>query len=222
MAFCATIFPQKELKEDLMGTDQETGEAVAAPFQQVPSRWPGVALRRVGGVMGSKNNGVPPTVAFVSGLSAGFTSTALLHPLDLIKTRFQVDESASLKERLLKGVASKDESRVTARSIKQQLGIRGLYRGLTPALLGSSASWALYWLLYENVKRTVSVRRNGDPNGRLSTAEYLGSSMLAGCITTCCTNPIWLIKTRMELQVRDSSLVASFLLFFVFSFFWSS
>ncbi len=47
----------------------------------------------------------------------------------------------------------------------------------------------------------VAQVNGGDPARRLTTVEYLLSSMGAGCVTTLCTNPVWLIKTRLELQV---------------------
>ncbi len=107
------------------------------------------------------------TIAFASGLTAGFTSTVLLHPLDLIKTRFQVDEAKKgfgILQRLSQkgaskktdgGASSSSNAALTTKKLHSQLGLRGFYRGLVPAVIGSSTSWALYWLLYENVKRQV-------------------------------------------------------------------
>lgn len=141
------------------------------------------------------------SIAFISGLTAGFTSTIILHPLDLIKTRFQVDESLKKKSRTSIGhkVQVDQNVRLTSNFIRKQLGFKGLYRGLTPAILGSSVSWALYWMLYENFKSQLE--GYNDEQGKLKPVLYLTTSYTAGCITTLCTNPIWLIKTRMELQV---------------------
>ena len=110
------------------------------------------------------------TIPFVSGLVSGFVSTVLFHPLDVIKTRFQVDETFRKpyqKSRFLPGNWSSSgqptskinlkNSRLTLFTIRKQLGFFGFYRGLLPAVIGSSVSWACYWLIYENIKSTVSV-----------------------------------------------------------------
>ncbi|GBG26970.1 Mitochondrial folate transporter/carrier [Hondaea fermentalgiana] len=151
----------------------------------------------------SKNDG---GIAFASGLFAGFTTTVALHPLDLIKTRFQVDEGTikhgSLLDRFrarLDGASRAVESTIlTSRKIHREGGLRGLYRGLVPAVVGSSASWGIYFFLYEKLKSTASASlENGE---RLSAWQYLGTSAAAGAMTTLCTNPVWLVKTRLELQ----------------------
>jgi solute carrier family 25 folate transporter 32 len=115
-------------------------------------------------------------IPFVSGLVSGFTSTVLFHPLDIIKTRLQVDESTTSRKRFAaqtRNLSSNrwssffgspstksgfiNDSRVTIYLLHKQLGIVGFYRGLLPAVVGSSASWAFYWLIYENMKMTVSL-----------------------------------------------------------------
>mmetsp|Transcript_10676 Transcript_10676/g.21020 ORF Transcript_10676/g.21020 Transcript_10676/m.21020 type:complete len:304 (-) Transcript_10676:415-1326(-) len=155
------------------------------------------------------------TIAFTSGLFAGFATTVALHPLDLIKTRFQVDETSqrgTFKERLqarLRGATRAVESTIlTTRQIQHEDGFRGLYRGLVPAVVGSSASWGFYFYFYEQFKGLAS--QSLAPGERLSPWQYLGTSALAGSLTTLFTNPVWLVKTRLELQTPGNEYYRGF------------
>ncbi|KAG0330483.1 hypothetical protein BGZ99_003054 [Dissophora globulifera] len=123
----------------------------------------------------------------LAGFTGGAVSTICLHPLDLIKTRFQVN-------------ASQAAPRIggTFRSFQQiyrSEGFRrGLYRGLTPNFAGATVSWGLYFYLYAGIKARMPV----DPaTGRLGPSQHMSASMLGGAMTAVVTNPFWVIKTRM-------------------------
>ncbi|KAF9981121.1 hypothetical protein BGZ65_004298 [Modicella reniformis] len=123
----------------------------------------------------------------LAGFAGGAVSTICLHPLDLIKTRFQVN-------------ASQGSPRIggTLRSFQEiyrNEGFRhGLYRGLTPNFAGATVSWGLYFYLYAGIKSGMTV----DPNtGRLGPTQHMAASMLGGALTAVVTNPFWVIKTRM-------------------------
>lgn len=83
----------------------------------------------------------PYAVEAVSGLTAGLLSTLCVHPLDLIKTRLQLDRRADAP-RLGSSLA-------VARHVlvREGAGWRGLYRGLSPNVVGNMTSWGLYFLL---------------------------------------------------------------------------
>lgn len=100
----------------------------------------------------------------VCGLSAGIISTLCMHPLDLIKVQFQVSTVPSPllldkgKGRALSPPDLQAQARVKAglgkqmwmswKEIVRQDGAKGLYRGLSPNLLGNASSWGLYFLWY--------------------------------------------------------------------------
>ena len=96
--------------------------------------------------------------SFVAGTAGGATSTALFHPLDLIKIRWQVYEDASLK--LFKSPINKNIEQATAKTpvyrpqykslldtissvYKTENGFRGLYRGVLINTLASGSSWGM-------------------------------------------------------------------------------
>jgi len=117
---------------------------------------------------------------------AGAVSSAMLLPLDLIKVHLQVyDRAGRPFPSMLKGL----------QSIVQQEGYRGLYKGLTPALLANGVSWGGYFLFYEHAKNRYLREQR-----QLTSVHHLLSAFEAGIIMVFMTNPLWLIKTRMQLQ----------------------
>ncbi|BFZ62863.1 mitochondrial FAD carrier protein flx1 [Saitoella coloradoensis] len=122
----------------------------------------------------------------LAGLLAGATSTTLLHPLDLIKTRLQVDPTTKPKPN--------HGLHLLRRIWREEGGVRGFYRGWTPNLVGSMSAWGIYFWVYTGLKEQI-----GKWNGalQLGSVEYLLAAAGAGGVTTLLTNPIWVIKTRM-------------------------
>eukprot|EP01138_Halocafeteria_seosinensis_P009209 gb/GECG01009411.1/.p1 GENE.gb/GECG01009411.1/~~gb/GECG01009411.1/.p1 ORF type:complete len:311 (+),score=29.47 gb/GECG01009411.1/:1-933(+) len=141
---------------------------------------------------------------FVAGVLGGMTSTLVLHPVDLIKVRYQVHGSSSASR------SGKYKSIwQTIRTIIREETLRGMYKGVTPALMGAGSSWGLYFLFYEQSKARYARRhiRPDDsqqsleePKKVLTPGEYMLAAWEGGSFTVLFTNPIWLIKTRLQLQ----------------------
>lgn len=128
-------------------------------------------------------------VETVAGFTAGIVSTLCLHPLDLIKTRLQVDRTSP--SRLGSSL------RIIRHILQHEGGPSAFYRGLSPNLLGNSTSWALYFLSYNHLKSGLRRLHHAEPDTPLSAAEYFAASGGAGLLTSLATNPIWVLKTRM-------------------------
>lgn len=75
-----------------------------------------------------------------AGVSGGVASTLLLHPLDLLKIRFAVDDGVKERPKYY-GL------RHAFATVYKQEGFRGLYKGVTPNLAGSATAWGFYFLL---------------------------------------------------------------------------
>ncbi|KAG8662751.1 folate transporter 1, chloroplastic isoform X3 [Manihot esculenta] len=75
-------------------------------------------------------------------------------------------------------------------------GLKGLYAGFFPSVLGSTVSWGLYFFFYGRAKE----RYSKDRDKQLSPGLHLASAAEAGALVCLCTNPIWLVKTRLQLQ----------------------
>ncbi|GLC40043.1 hypothetical protein PLESTB_001517000 [Pleodorina starrii] len=127
----------------------------------------------------------------IAGGMAGSVAVLFLHPFDVIKTRLQVQDGAALAVPQYKNALD------AARNVVAQEGWKSLYKGLTPALIGSGVSWAAYFAIYEAVKAWHCRWQQRD---RLSPVWNMASAAQAGAMVCLLTNPIWLVKTRLQLQ----------------------
>lgn len=138
-------------------------------------------------------SGFPAIDQAIAGLSAGAISTLALHPIDLVKTKMQADGFKKTEERRLFGRAKK-----SFQTIVRTEGILGLYRGLSPNLFGSGFSWAFYFAWYSVIKQSYSKELgDGRVSQSMTSSQYMLASAEAGALTVLCTNPIWVVKTRI-------------------------
>jgi len=122
----------------------------------------------------------------ISGATAGFISVVALYPMDLIKTRLQAQQHGYLG--LKHGLRAASVS-----------GLKGLYQGVAPSLLGSSIAWGMYFFLYAWIKERICLE-DGDKNNTHTMGLHLLAAFSAGLMTQVATNPIWVIKTNAQLQ----------------------
>uniref|UniRef100_A0A5B7BI74 Folate transporter 1 n=1 Tax=Davidia involucrata TaxID=16924 RepID=A0A5B7BI74_DAVIN len=124
-----------------------------------------------------------------AGALAGFATVAFSHPLDVVRTRFQVNDGRVSNFPTYKNTPH------ALFTIARFEGLRGLYAGFYPAVLGSTVSWGLYFFFYSKAKQRYSKNRE-----ELSPGLHLASAAEAGALVCFCTNPVWLVKTRLQLQ----------------------
>ncbi|KAK9365769.1 mitochondrial carrier domain-containing protein [Lipomyces kononenkoae] len=126
------------------------------------------------------------SVEAVAGFTAGCATTLLVHPLDLIKVRLQID--------------NKNRSHIGGilhilRDLRaSEAPLREAYRGLIPNLIGNTVSWGSYFFWYELIKAQIAPISGSDD---LSFTDYMLSAGTSGCLTALLTNPIWVLKTRI-------------------------
>lgn len=128
-----------------------------------------------------------PSVHLCAGITAGTVATVATFPLDLVKVRYQANDCPSTRISLISAF----------RNIVSTEGAAGLYQGITPAIYGNAISWGGYFFLYERAKERKRNRWSSP------TAATLASATEAGTIMVMISNPIWLIKTRMQLQLHS-------------------
>ncbi|CAA7395220.1 unnamed protein product [Spirodela intermedia] len=125
-----------------------------------------------------------------AGAVAGFATVAALHPLDVVRTRFQVNDGR------LSNLPSYRNTGHALYTIARAEGLRGLYSGFSPAVVGSTVSWALYFFFYNKIKQ----RYSKGSSDQLSPGHHLLSAAEASTLVCLFTNPVWLVKTRLQLQ----------------------
>ncbi|CAN1777906.1 Nicotinamide adenine dinucleotide transporter 2, mitochondrial, partial [Linum perenne] len=129
-----------------------------------------------------------------AGAAAGAIAATFVCPLDVIKTRLQVHGLP---------VSAHSSGRGSAiisilQNVVKTEGFRGLYRGLSPTILAILPNWAVYFTVYEKLKGLLL--SNGDESGQLTVGRNMIAAAGAGAATAISTNPLWVVKTRLQTQ----------------------
>lgn len=145
-------------------------------------------------------------VHLASGAVAGAVQTVFWHPLDLLKTRLQVQD-ARVEASGRHGLPAYRSLAHAVRSIVHSEGLPGFLRGLLPNVAGSSLAWGIQMPLYAQLKWMASAESAA--GGARSERSFiffaprdLCCSLTAGCFTNVIVHPIYLVKTRLQLQPR--------------------
>ncbi|KAJ1338555.1 solute carrier family 25 (peroxisomal adenine nucleotide transporter) member 17 [Microdochium nivale] len=130
----------------------------------------------------------------LAGAGGGVLSMILTYPLVTLSTRAQV-ESARADTRFVTAV----------RNIVAREGVSGLYAGLDSAVFGISVTNFVYYYWYEWTKAFFekAARKAGRASLKLTTVESMMAGALAGSATVICTNPIWVVNTRITTRKRS-------------------
>ncbi|GAA5843018.1 hypothetical protein JCM11251_007313 [Rhodosporidiobolus azoricus] len=149
----------------------------------------------------SKDGSIDTPRRLVAGSLAGIASVVSTYPLDLVRSRLSV-ESASLgmKEGRTDG-KSTGIVRMTLRVIREEGGLRALYRGLVPTSAGVAPYVAFNFASYELLKLQMT---GGDPTRQPGVAGKLVCGGIAGAISQTLTYPFDLLRRRMQMVGMQS------------------
>lgn len=117
----------------------------------------------------------------------------MTHPLDVVRTKLAV-----ARWRSTNGCVSPQYRGTfnTLRTIVRDEGVRGLYRGLTPALVVNAPAAATFFGTYKFVSEAYGCP-TGHPSG---VGASLGAG--AGWLATCLIfNPLYVLKTKQQTQL---------------------
>ncbi|XP_049604342.1 solute carrier family 25 member 36-A [Syngnathus scovelli] len=145
-------------------------------------------------------------VHLFAGGCGGTVGAILTCPLEVVKTRLQSSSvTFYISEVQLSTVNGASVARVAPpgplhclKLIFEREGLRSLFRGLGPNLVGVAPSRAIYFAAYSTAKEKLNGVLEAD-----STQVHMVSAGMAGFTAITATNPIWLIKTRMQLDSRN-------------------
>jgi solute carrier family 25, member 33/36 len=79
---------------------------------------------------------------------------------------------------------------------------RALFKGLGPTLVGVIPARSINFFTYGNGKQIIA---NNFNHGQENTYVHLVAAAFAGIVTGTATNPIWVVKTRLQLLASDRS-----------------
>ncbi|PRT52420.1 Peroxisomal adenine nucleotide transporter 1 [Wickerhamiella sorbophila] len=137
----------------------------------------------------------------VAGAAAAMIANALVYPLDLAKTRLQVQT---------KSTDPNHETYTSSWDVIQKVyakkGIKGVYAGLSGTLLGTASTNFAYFYWYSLV-RDAYIRRS--PGKSLTTATELLLGAVAGALAQLFTIPVSVITARQQTSDNDSGFFAT-------------
>ena len=149
------------------------------------------------------------------------TAATITSPLDVLKTRLQSDfyQSQIAASRFTRGTPHPSTLSIPRSallhfsetfeilfSIHRVEGWRALFKGLGPNLVGVVPARAINFFAYGNGKRIIGQQYN---NGQEAAWVHLSAAATAGIITSTATNPIWLVKTRLQLDKSNAERVGA-------------
>lgn len=123
----------------------------------------------------------------VAGTGGGTLAMLLLYPLENIRIRLQVQKQVKGMKQTLGGIGA-------FKRIMEEEGVKGLYKGLEPALVGVAASSAVYFFWYNLFKQVLLKGKTLDPFSNTLVAS------LAAVINVFATCPLWTVSIQMTLN----------------------
>ncbi|KAI1172939.1 mitochondrial carrier domain-containing protein [Nemania sp. FL0916] len=155
-----------------------------------------------------KPNTTRSWVHLLAGASAGTATAIVTSPLDVLRTRLQSDfyhqphnrshGSGTVFSRLLQSsLYHVRDTASTMYSIYRTEHWRGFFRGIGPSLAGVVPATAVKFYVYGSCKQAGAAILGLEEDAALVHAQ---AAIAAGIATATATNPIWLVKTRMQLQ----------------------
>lgn len=120
----------------------------------------------------------------------------LLHPLDMIKVRFQSHDSGKNENNAIKKYRSFLDS---FKTIKKEEGFRGFYKGVFIAFTASGFSYGIFFGLYEKMLQKVS------PHFEHDLSRNVVASFMAGAVSSFLFQPLFVIKTRRLLDYSQGT-----------------
>ncbi|KAG6000810.1 hypothetical protein E4U21_005008 [Claviceps maximensis] len=126
---------------------------------------------------------------FGLGSLAGAFGAFMVYPIDLVKTRLQNQRGAQPGQRLYKNSID------CFQKVIRNEGVRGLYSGVLPQLVGVAPEKAIKLTVNDLVRSHFT-----DKQGRISLgAEILAGASAGGCQVVF-TNPLEIVKIRLQIQ----------------------
>lgn len=121
----------------------------------------------------------------LSGGVAGTIASCITNPLEVIKTQLQSSSISQVGHPI-----------DVAKRVMAVDGVAGFFKGLKPTLIGIIPARSIYFYSYETTKRKLG--SSGIlPEG--SDGNAILSGFMAGWASNTLTNPIWMVKTRVQL-----------------------
>lgn len=134
-----------------------------------------------------KEKHVPPHVKIFAGMAGGVTEACILQPLDVTKTRLQLDKVGKYRGMVHCG-----------KTIVKEEGSGALYKGLTPFVTHLTLKYALRFGAFQWFKELL----NGNQGQKASNGTNFMAGLMTGCLeSVLIVTPFEVVKTRLQQEV---------------------
>ena len=93
----------------------------------------------------------------------------------------------------LQNKPSKSSTMDVFKEIWKTDGLKGLYRGVSPTIVGYLPTWSLYFFIYDSSKQFYQKKYPGYQDA----FYHIIAAFQAGTVSTTVTNPLWVVRSRM-------------------------
>uniref|UniRef100_T1GKN2 Mitochondrial carrier protein Rim2 n=1 Tax=Megaselia scalaris TaxID=36166 RepID=T1GKN2_MEGSC len=188
--------PQRDTIINLVagGTAGTVGAIVTCPLEVVKTR-----------LQSSTSFVLPPRIPDTTGVTNG-TTESLLRPEQrrkLCTTILRKKPQPQIMAMPHCGISSTAKPMSIVQCLKhivQNEGPRALFKGLGPNLVGVAPSRAIYFCAYSQTKSKLKSLGSFSPD---SPIIHILSASCAGFVAATATNPIWFVKTRLQLDYNS-------------------
>ncbi|KZP01866.1 mitochondrial carrier [Calocera viscosa TUFC12733] len=165
------------------------GAIVTSPFDVVKTRLQSSMFQHVPAHEHAPHHLPLPQLA-----TAGPTASASQPPIRTFQPRPVVRTSGNVLWAFY-------DTALLLRSIYRYEGPGALFKGLGPTLVGVVPARSINFFTYGNGKQVIANKFNG---GKEDTWVFLTAGAVAGMVTSTATNPIWVVKTRLQLSASQA------------------
>ncbi|KAG2416932.1 hypothetical protein HFD88_008149 [Aspergillus terreus] len=148
----------------------------------------------------SKQVRLSPWGSAVAGATGAVLANAMVYPLDLVKTKLQVQVKKAASEGEDSDADHYKSTWDCIAKIVEKEGVEGLYSGMVGSLLGVASTNFAYFYWY-SVVRTLYMSSKSVPKPP-GTAIELSLGAVAGAVAQIFTIPVAVITTRQQTQPK--------------------
>lgn len=145
---------------------------------------------------GQKPNNIAKEAAFqlVAGGAAGCVEVSIMHPLDLVKTRFQIQSMP------IKGMESQHYNGIAdcMKKMYRSEGLLSFWKGILPPILAETPKRAWKFFTFAQFQTMLKPLNSGGPDAKTTPLIFSLAGLGSGVTEAILVNPFEVVKVKMQ------------------------